>query len=269
MQMCAKRLTSVARATLPILLASLLSLGIATSALATNIVNGGFENGTGVTNPNNATPWSWTSSGNGERVNTLTNNPTDIGDGSSGGTQLIDPAFGSWFGYAENSGPGTSSDNISQSVTIDAATPVLTFWWQFFTNESPSQDNPFNDLFSVQALGSTSVGATVATVNSTPMVSTNGPLFTPTGGPPGQNQSFDLYTAGWSYYSLDVSALAGQNVTVYFTVYDVGGGHNESSGFALDNVQFVPAPEPASITIMGLGLLGLIGYALGRRKRPA
>jgi len=48
-----------------------------------------------------------------------------------------------------------------------------------------------------------------------------------------------------------------------FTAYDVG----------LDNVNVTPAstvvPEPASLTLLGLGAAGLMGYGLRRRKQAA
>ena len=79
---------------LPALLALLLCLGISASAWATNFVNGGFEAGGPVlSGPNNAAPWVWTPGTNGERVNVLTNNPADPGNGSSGGAPLITPLF--------------------------------------------------------------------------------------------------------------------------------------------------------------------------------
>jgi PEP-CTERM motif-containing protein len=42
-------------------------------------------------------------------------------------------------------------------------------------------------------------------------------------------------------------------------------GPNQPSGFIMDNVAFVPVPEPASLTLFGLGIAGLA--ARWRRKR--
>jgi len=245
------------------LAAALIVLGISAIAQATNISNGGFESGTAVTNPNNATPWQWTPSSNGERVNALTNSGADNGSGALG-THLIDPAFGSWFGYVENSSTNASAD-VEQTVVVDPSTPTLNFWWQFFTNETPNQDNTFNDRFQVDIEGNTSSITTIASVNATPMITTNGPLYTPTGGPPGLDQAFNYYTAGWTNTSLNASAFAGQTVTVYFRVSDVGGPHSQSSGFALDNVQFV-VPEPSSIALLAFGSL-FLGIPILRRRR--
>jgi len=239
-------------------LAILGSLSIAGRASAA-ISNPGFESGDPVTNPDNADPWDWTPDNNGERVNALTNHGSDNGDGTLG-THLIDPFSGSWFGYVENSASATTAA-VSQSVTIDGQVPVLEFWWRFFTNETPGEENTFNDRFQVNVEGSISLTQTVASVNGTAMITTNGPLFSPTGGPPGLNQSFARYTAAWAYYALDVSAMAGETVTVNFRQADVGGPHNQSSGFALDNVQFV-APEPTS-----LGLLAAGGLLVLRRRK--
>jgi hypothetical protein len=190
---------------------------------------------------------------------------------------LINPLVPTWFGYAENGGTGTpATGQISQSVLVTADQPILTFWWQFFTNETPGVENQNNDLFYVQANGGTPgviVSPPIATVNATgpSMISTNGPLWTPVGGTlvPGQNQSFGLYTPSWSFGSLNLSADIGSTVTVIFRVDDSGPGHSQSSGFALDNIQFVPAPEPASVVILGIGLMGLVGYRIRRRVRAA
>lgn len=245
-----------------------LMLGVSTTSQAFGISNGGFELGTGVGNANNATDWSWSPTANGERVNALTASSLDNGDGTSG-THLIDPYADSWFGYAENSGAidaGPQSAQFSQSVTIDPANPVLTFWWRFFTAETPGTLNTFNDRFQVDVEGSLSLVQTIATVNGTSMISTGGPLWTPIlGSPssnPGQNQSFGLYTPSWVFYSLNASSMAGETVSVYFRVQDAGGQHNQSSGYAVDNIQFVPVPEPA---VMGMALLG--GLLIWRRRQ--
>ena len=149
---------------------------------------------------------------------------------------------------------------------ITADQPVLNFWWTFFTNETPGQGNPFNDQFSVVARGSTNIfSPPIASVNATPMTPAGGLLFTPFGAP-GQNQDFQLYTPQWAFYSLDLSALAGQNVTVYFSVDDVGGPHSQSSGFGLDNAQFVASPEPSSV-VLGLFAAAGLGIVAIRKRR--
>src|SRR5262245_6128018 len=131
-------------------LTALLAVGLFVAANATaraDVVNGGFELGTAVGNADNATSWDWSPDPNGERVNALTSVNTDNGNGSAG-PHLIDPLAGNWFGYAENS-TSTTSAQISQSVVIDAQNPVLTFWWHFFTKETPGEQNNFNDRFQV------------------------------------------------------------------------------------------------------------------------
>lgn len=244
----------------------LVALTICNTGRATTITNGGFEVGGSLGTADNATPWDWTPDVNGERVNALTNSAANNGDGSVG-THLIDPAFGDWFGYAENGNnvSGQLSGEVAQSVVVDANFPVLTFWWRFFTAETPGAENTFNDRFRVSVEGSSTIAAVVADVNSTFMISTDGPMYSPTG-TPGQNQPFGLYTPQWLQYSLNVSPLASETVTVYFRVNDVGGPHNQSSGFALDNVQFV-TPEPSSLGLLVFGGLTAIGGMLVRRRR--
>lgn len=222
--------------------------GLLTGAVhAAPIQNGGFELGTGP-GPDNATFWDWTPNANGMRVTSLDNSTP---------TALISPAFGSYFGYAENGAGTQASGEISQfGAQVPVGNPILTFWWRFFTNETPSTG--FNDRFTVRIDGSITLSATVADVDTTTMITTDGPLLTPSGAP-GQNQSFARYTEDWALYSLNASALAGEFVTITFRIQDAGASHNQSSGFAIDNVEI---PEPASLSLLGLG-----GLLLVRRRR--
>jgi hypothetical protein len=78
---------------------------------------------------------------------------------------------------------------------------------------------------------------------------------------------------GVSLDSTNVSGFDSSRLT--FDATDVfmnfQGINTKSDSFVTADVTFAPtaAPEPASLTLMGLGAAGLLGYGWRRRKRPA
>jgi hypothetical protein len=51
--------------------------------------------------------------------------------------------------------------------------------------------------------------------------------------------------------------------------WDAGDSFNLSkAGFRVEGVSTTAAPEPSSLTLLGLGALGLLGYRWRRRKQP-
>jgi hypothetical protein len=80
---------------------------------------------------------------------------------------------------------------------------------------------------------------------SSPLVSING-------------LDLQLVTLPAGRYGADVSSFAGQTVELRFTT---------EGGLFLDDILFSsnPVPEPASVAMIGLGLIGLVGYGVRRR----
>jgi hypothetical protein len=69
---------------------------------------------------------------------------------------------------------------------------------------------------------------------------------------------------GYTHYTFDNLVAAGDTTTLVFIF------SHDSSFFRFDDVSLVDTtvtPEPASLTMLGIGVLGAAGYALRRRKR--
>jgi hypothetical protein len=130
----------------------------------------------------------------------------------------------------------TQTITVTFPATIDAApnnNAVLTFWGAVRANNA--------------------TGASVSIVDTTDAV-TLLPATTPT---------FAATNTNWQFNSFSVPLLAsyaGDTVNVVFN----GGGSNGANGLELTDITFAAnVPEPASLSLLGAGMVGL----LARRRR--
>ena len=63
-------------------------------------------------------------------------------------------------------------------------------------------------------------------------------------------------------YSADISAAAGQAATIWFEISSPNTGETAFSTMGVDNIVITEVPEPATMSLLGLG-----GLALIRRRR--
>ena len=76
-------------------------------------------------------------------------------------------------------------------------------------------------------------------------------------------------TPGWFLNTADVTATATSEVLSFQAVDTTVLGGSPGGGNEIDAVSLVGAPEPTSLTLLGTGALGRLGYGWRRRKRPA
>lgn len=77
----------------------------------------------------------------------------------------------------------------------------------------------------------------------------------------GNVQTITATTSGWQSYSLTVSAT---DATSQLSLTSLSTGQYKR--FLIDNVSVTAVPEPATITMLAAGLIGLIAYASRKRR---
>lgn len=200
------------------------------------ITNPGFELGT----------TGWTEAGGSGNFTT----PTSY----SGVYQTINPVESTHFGLITDSGVFT--ETISQTFTLSGSPQLLSFSYRFLTDEY--NDPFFNPVASAILTPSFGGPITLFSVSRNDLQAGGaGSLL------PGASY-IDVGTIGqsaWQFISTDLSAFAGQTVTLSFTVDNNGDSDFLlDSQLAIDNLQLAPVPEPATGALLagGLGLVVLL-----------
>ncbi|MBI5575197.1 MAG: PEP-CTERM sorting domain-containing protein [Deltaproteobacteria bacterium] len=75
------------------------------------------------------------------------------------------------------------------------------------------------------------------------------------------NGTTDPLADGMFRFSANISSLAGRTGTIYFDLLDGNDGYFSTA--KVDNVDFVPVPEPGTMSLIGTGL----AFLAGMRKR--
>lgn len=222
-----------------------ISLGVvaAVQPASAQIVNGGFETG-------NFT--GWTTTGNASiQTSAFGSGPTEGTFEallSTGGFTVPDFSLEAFLGLAPGSldnlgnGNATSGSAIRQTFLAEAG-EILTFDWNFLTNEFTDPSNFFNDFSFVSLSVLSELGDTTSI-----FMNSLTPFSQETGF---QTFSFTIPTTGT--YTLGIGAT-----DVADSIVD--------SGLLVDNVQLTSVPEPTST----LGVLALGAFGAGsllKRKR--
>jgi len=216
------------------LLLAAFTVTLAAWSSTAQVANPGFESGTN----------SWVETGGSGNFST----PTSY----VGVYQTVNPVQGSHFGLISNDGVDT--ETISQSFLVGPGTQYLDFNYRFLTDEY--NDPAFNDTAYATLTPTVGSPTTLFSVSRNDLQADGaGPLL------PGASY-IDVQTIGqssWQSFSTDISAYAGQLVTLSFSVNNDGDPDDLlDSQLAVDNVQVVPEPGPATLLAGGLGLLAVI-----------
>ncbi len=214
---------------------------IAPSLLQAQIVNPGFELGT----------TGWAETGGSGNFTT----PASY----SGVYQTINPVEPVHFGLITDSGVFT--ETISQTFTLSGSPQLLSFSYRFLTDEY--NDPFFNPVASATLTPSFGSPVTLFSVSRNDLQAGGaGSLLTGA-------SYIDVGTIGqseWQFISTDLSAFAGQSVTLSFTVDNHGDADFLlDSQLAIDNLQFSPVPEPMTSALLAGGF-GLVALLKLRRK---
>jgi len=202
------------------------------------VTNGGFETG-------NFTGWTAVSNGatGGCGSNLWVVNNTGTQGCTSYGTTTAAPISGTYAAFNTFDGSAVNYTLSQQIIVPGSITAATLSFMDEFTMGYSGTLRTFNVGF-YNAAGTTLLGN----------------VFTQQ---PGVSQK-----QAWTQQSIDVKALlasyVGNTLTLRFTQI-IPQDYTGPAGFGLDNVSLIAeVPEPSSIALLGLGLLGFVGL---RRKR--
>lgn len=174
--------------------------------------------------------------------------------------QTINPVEPTHFGLITDSGVFT--ETISQTFTLSGSPQNLSFSYRFLTDEY--NDPLFNPVATATLTPGLGGPITLFSVSRNDLQAGGaGSLLS--------GASFiDVGTIGqsaWQFNATDLSAYAGQSVTLSFTVDNNGDSDFLlDSQLAIDNLQIAPVPEPTAGSLLagGFSLLTLLRL---RRKQ--
>lgn len=187
-----------------------------------------------------------------------------------GGSPLISVVMPATNHFAEfetgDFATGPFISTLEQTITVDPSKPLLSFDFTLPTTTADATGigaSPFLDGFFVSATAGGSFFDLL-------LVDQFGALADPFGTAPSAVRLGAPSASGFDFgLTADLSSLATQSVTILFDVINEDDGFE--STFALDNVQFSGSggvvPEPSTIVLWGLGVVGFGFRSMRRRRR--
>lgn len=158
---------------------------------------------------------------------------------------LFQPASGNGDRFLNFTDQGAHAA-VSQTFTADAGNTYTVSYWEACRNSSGARLDA-----SVTAGG----GATLTLVSST------GTGATISGSGTGTLTQMTGTPSAWTNYTFQFTASATTQATLNFTNHIMSG-----EGTFLDNVVVTATPEPGTLVLLIVGMIGLLAYAWRRRK---